>query len=77
MSIQPIQIQDALNRRIFLRNTSAVGAAALASLGLGNSTALGHCGEALKDHKQSSILLIPGAPHTLLMLPAAQQPQCT
>ncbi|MDX1928863.1 MAG: DUF1501 domain-containing protein, partial [Pirellulaceae bacterium] len=34
MSVNPLQIQDALNRRIFLRNTSALSAAALASLGL-------------------------------------------
>ena len=35
MSVNPLQIQDALNRRIFLRNTSALSAAALATLGLG------------------------------------------
>lgn len=39
---------------------------------LGNPAARGHCGEALKDHKQASIVLIPGAPHTLLNLPAAR-----
>lgn len=39
---------------------------------LGNAAARGHCGEALKDHKQASIVLIPGAPHTLLNLPAAR-----
>ena len=39
---------------------------------LGNAAAKGYCGDALKDHKQASILLIPGAPHTLLNLPAAR-----
>lgn len=39
MPVHPIQIQDALNRRVFLRNTSALSAAALASLGLGSQTA--------------------------------------
>jgi hypothetical protein len=39
---------------------------------LGNLGAKGYCGDALKDHKQASILLIPGAPHTLLNLPAAR-----
>jgi dienelactone hydrolase len=39
---------------------------------LGNPAARGHCGEALKAHKQASIVLIPGAPHTLLNLPAAR-----
>jgi dienelactone hydrolase len=39
---------------------------------LGNAKATGHCGEALKENKQSSIVLIPGAPHTLLMLPVTQ-----
>ena len=39
---------------------------------LGNTGAKGYCGDALKDHKQSSIVLIPGAPHTLLNLPAAK-----
>jgi hypothetical protein len=40
---------------------------------LGNPAARGHCGEALKAHKQASIVLIPGAPHTLLNLPAARR----
>ncbi len=39
---------------------------------LGNSTAKGYCGDALKDNKQATIVLIPGAPHTLLNLPAAR-----
>ncbi len=32
----------------------------------------GHCGEALKDHKNAEIVLIPGAPHTLLNLKQTQ-----
>ncbi len=39
---------------------------------LGNPAAKGHCGDALKDHKRATITLIPGAPHTLLNLPAAR-----
>ena len=39
---------------------------------LGNSAAKGYCGDALKDNKQATIVLIPGAPHTLLNLPAAR-----
>ena len=39
---------------------------------LGNATAKGYCGEALKDHKHASIVLIPGAPHTLLNLSATK-----
>lgn len=39
---------------------------------LGNATAQGHCGQALKDNKLASIVLIPGAPHTLLNLPQAR-----
>lgn len=41
---------------------------------LGNPSATGHCGPALKDHKLASVVLIPGAPHTLINLPAARQP---
>lgn len=41
---------------------------------LGNPAALGHCAQALKDNKVSSVVLIPGAPHTLFNLPAARQP---
>jgi dienelactone hydrolase len=40
---------------------------------LGNGAAKGHCGEALKGNTSARIVLIPGAPHTLLNLPAAQQ----
>lgn len=39
---------------------------------LGNASAKGHCGDALKDNVRASVLLIPGAPHTLLNLPAAR-----
>lgn len=41
---------------------------------LGNPSAAGHCGAALRQHKQASIVLIPGAPHTVLNLPAARHP---
>lgn len=41
---------------------------------LGNPSALGHCGEALKENKVSSIVMISGAPHTLFNLPQARQP---
>lgn len=39
---------------------------------LGNPAAKGHCGDALASNKQASVVLIPGAPHTLLMLPPAR-----
>jgi dienelactone hydrolase len=39
---------------------------------LGNPAPQGHCGRALKDNKLASIVLIPGAPHTLLNLPQAR-----
>lgn len=39
---------------------------------LDNAEAQGHCGAALKDNAQASVLLIPGAPHTLLNLPGAR-----
>lgn len=39
---------------------------------LGNTQAAGHCSAALKDVARASIVLIPGAPHTLLNLPAAR-----
>jgi dienelactone hydrolase len=39
---------------------------------LGNAAAKGYCGDALKDNKQAAIMLIPGAPHTLLNLPATR-----
>jgi dienelactone hydrolase len=40
---------------------------------IGNDAAQGHCGAALKGNPQASVVLIPDAPHTLLMFPAAQQ----
>ena len=39
---------------------------------LGNAAAKGNCADALKDNARASVLLIPGAPHTLLNLPAAR-----
>ena len=39
---------------------------------LGNATAKGHCADALKEVKRASVALIPGAPHTLLNLPAVR-----
>ena len=39
---------------------------------LGNEQAQGHCGAALKDNPQAAVVLVPGAPHTLLNLPAAR-----
>ena len=39
---------------------------------LGNAAARGHCADALKDIKRASVALIPGAPHTLLNLPAVR-----
>jgi dienelactone hydrolase len=39
---------------------------------LGNPAAKGHCGDALKTSKGSSVVLIPGAPHTLINLPPAR-----
>ena len=39
---------------------------------LGNATAKGHCADALKGVKRTSVALIPGAPHTLLNLPAVR-----
>jgi dienelactone hydrolase len=39
---------------------------------LGNAAAKGHCAEALKDNVRASVVLLPGAPHTLLNLPAAR-----
>lgn len=40
---------------------------------LGNEAALGHCGNALAKNTVSSIVLIPGAPHTLMNLPQARE----
>ena len=42
-------------------------------LGAGPS-ALGHCGESLKGNKKASIVLVPGAPHTVLMFDQAKAP---
>ncbi len=39
---------------------------------LGNPAAKGFCGDALKDNKQATIVMIPGAPHTLLNLSATR-----
>jgi dienelactone hydrolase len=39
---------------------------------LGNSAAKGHCADALRQHRHATVVLIPGAPHTLLNLPAAR-----
>lgn len=44
---------------------------------LGNPAAQGHCAQALKDNKQATIVLIPGAPHTLINLPQARQATAT
>lgn len=40
---------------------------------LGNDAALGHCGSALAKNKAASIVLIPGAPHTLMNLPQVRE----
>jgi dienelactone hydrolase len=40
---------------------------------LASATAAGHCAAAFKDHKAAQIVLIPGAPHTLLNLPQSRQ----
>lgn len=39
---------------------------------LGNPQAQGHCADALKGQPAAAVLLLPGAPHTLLGLPAAR-----
>jgi dienelactone hydrolase len=39
---------------------------------LASPTGAGHCGAALADAKRATIVLIPGAPHTLLTLPQAK-----
>jgi hypothetical protein len=39
---------------------------------IGNDAAQGHCGLALKGNPKASIVLVPDAPHTLMMFPAAQ-----
>lgn len=40
---------------------------------LGQPQAAGHCGAALKAHKAATVVLVPGAPHTLLNLPQVRQ----
>ena len=37
-------------------------------------TALGHCGDILRNNKKASIVLVPGAPHTVLMFDQAKGP---
>lgn len=39
---------------------------------LGNPAPQGHCAAALRESKQATIVLIPGAPHTLFNLPQAR-----
>ncbi|MFO1328985.1 MAG: alpha/beta hydrolase [Rubrivivax sp.] len=39
---------------------------------LGNASARGHCGAALTRHQAATVVLIAGAPHTLLNLPPAR-----
>lgn len=39
---------------------------------LGNASAKGHCADALAGNKNAAVVLIPGAPHTLINLPAAR-----
>ena len=39
---------------------------------LGNSAARGHCGDAVRGSKVATVVLIAGAPHTLLNLPASR-----
>jgi dienelactone hydrolase len=39
---------------------------------IGNRDVQGHCGEALREHGNTTIVLIPGAPHTLLNVPQAR-----
>ena len=41
---------------------------------LGNPAGQGHCAAAQRSNKQASIVLIPGAPHTVLGMPAARHP---
>lgn len=44
---------------------------------LGNPSARGHCGDALRDNRRAVVVLIPGAPHTLLNLPAVRAATAT
>ena len=39
---------------------------------IGSVDAQGHCGAALREHKNTTIVLIPGAPHTVLNVPQAR-----
>jgi dienelactone hydrolase len=39
---------------------------------LGNATASGHCGAAFAGNRNTAVVLVPGAPHTLIGLPAAR-----
>jgi dienelactone hydrolase len=39
---------------------------------LGNAAPRGHCGDATRAYKNATVVLLGGAPHTLLNLPAAQ-----
>jgi hypothetical protein len=39
---------------------------------IGNADAQGHCGAALAGQPKAAVLLVPGAPHTLLNLPGAR-----
>lgn len=41
---------------------------------LGNPSAEGSCARAFKDHKNASVVLIPGAPHMLLNMRQAREP---
>ncbi len=41
---------------------------------IGNPSAAGHCGSALKTNQKASVVLIPGGPHTVLMFPQAKGP---
>ena len=40
---------------------------------LGNTAARGHCAAVLAAHKNATVVLIAGAPHTLLNLPQVRQ----
>ena len=40
---------------------------------LGNAAGKGHCGDVFKGNRNARVVLIAGAPHTLLNLPAARQ----
>ena len=40
---------------------------------LGNPQAKGHCGDALQGNPRAKVVLVPGAPHTLINLPMARE----